>query len=146
MLVCKNITVFTDTFHSPHSAVTIIVIFFVHARPLVDLHQSHIRNKQFQFIFCESVYLFVQTFGTFKIHFHKCTKSQIIASLCFSLIVKTGFVIGFQCRMIGRIQIFVTISIRSSIQRVDKTYLFGRCCTDTRKECCEQQHAQYIQR
>ena len=53
--VGKEVAFFADTFHAAKRTVPVIIIFFVHCRPLADFHQPDISNQEFEFILCQLI-------------------------------------------------------------------------------------------
>ena len=53
--VGKEVTFFADTLHAAKRTVPVIIIFFVHCRPLADFHQPDISNQEFEFILCQLI-------------------------------------------------------------------------------------------
>ena len=142
--VGKQIALLADTFHPVKGTVTVIIKLLVECCTLADLHQSDIGNQQFQFIFSQFVHLFMIRLGTVEIHIHEGTETQIVGRLGFSRLVKVYLPICFVGIFIGRIQITVTISIRFSIQRVDKPHFFCGYHIGARKKRGKQQYSYYI--
>jgi len=75
VLIYEKLVIFIYSFHAAEGTVPIVIKFFVHGRPLIDFHQSDIGNQQFQFIFRETIHIFMKLLRFLKIHAHKSTKS-----------------------------------------------------------------------
>ena len=82
--------------------------------------------------------------GTVEIHIHESTEPQIIGSFRFPRLIQVYLPICFIGVFVGRVQITVTISIRFSIQRVDKPHFFCGHHVGTRKKGGKQQYSYYI--
>ena len=142
--VGKEVALFTNTLHPSEGTVPVIIKFFVERCPLADFHQSDVCNQQLKLIFSQLVYLFMIRLGTVEIHIHESTEPQIIGSFRFPRLIQVYLPICFIGVFVGRVQITVTISIRFSIQRVDKPHFFCGHHVGTRKKGGKQQYSYYI--
>ena len=70
VLVHKQIVIRRDSFHTVQGTIAIIVELLVHRRPLINLHQTDVGNKEFQFILGQIIDVYKRQLVTFtnKIH------------------------------------------------------------------------------
>ena len=94
VLVHKQIVILRYSFHTVQGTIAIIVELLVQRRPLINLHQTDVGNKEFQFILGQIIDIHVKLFGLLKIHAHKSTKAQIIGCFRFSLFIEADFTVG----------------------------------------------------
>ena len=94
VLVHKQIVILRYSFHTVQGTIAIIVELLVQRRPLINLHQTDVGNKEFQFILGQIIDIHVKLFGLLKIHAHESTKAQIIGCFRFSLFIEADFTVG----------------------------------------------------